>query len=504
MSKPSRFGSAVSTAALASLLASCATPHKLSSFGGQANENVGLATRAMLALNAKNIPQAIDFAERAVARNPQDAGFRALLGNAYFADGRFNSAEAAYKDSLSIYPSQPQVVLKLALVHIALGRNAEAVSLLRAGHVVLDASDYGLALALAGRPTEAIKVLGPAARQPGADSRVRQNLALAFALSGDWTEARTIAAQDVPANQLDARIQQWMQLAHPHKASDQVAALVGVTPATVDPGQPVRLALNKGETLVAEAAPAPAAKPRPQPKAQQRAAAAAPKAPAVVAQAAPPPAPAPQPAPAPAPRFVAVATPAPAPQPAPAPAPRFVAVATPAPAPQPHVAVAPPPPPAPPAAPQPKPVVAQAAAPAPAPLTVAMIAAASPEAPAAFAAFMPKPVAPAKPKPRRAAAPKPQPRRGNPNAVMQLGSYRSPQYVTAAWAQLTRRYPALRVYLPMRARFDSPKGTYWRLSVQGFANQREAIARCQLLKSHGGNCFVRGFAGDAPVQLAMR
>jgi hypothetical protein len=56
----------------------------------------------------------------------------------------------------------------------------------------------------------------------------------------------------------------------------------------------------------------------------------------------------------------------------------------------------------------------------------------------------------------------------------------------------------------MRARFDSPKGVFWRLSITGFANQREAINRCQLLKSHGGACFVRNFAGDAPVQYASR
>ena len=44
------------------------------------------------------VPTAIDLAERAVAKTPDDAGFRALLGNAYFAGGRFASAEAAYKD----------------------------------------------------------------------------------------------------------------------------------------------------------------------------------------------------------------------------------------------------------------------------------------------------------------------------------------------------------------------------------------------------------------------
>src|SRR2546430_1178732 len=205
---------------------------------------------------------AIDFAERAVAKTPKDASYRALLGNAYFAGGRFHSAEQAYRDALTINSNQPQVVLKLALVEIAQGKNQEAVEFLNAGRGVLDASDYGLALALAGRPAEAIAVLDPAAREQGADATVRQNLALAHALAGDWSEARTIAAQDVPAGQLDSRIHQWMQLATPGHASDQVAALVGVTPAAVDAGQPVQLALNQTESQQAQARPAPAPAPR--------------------------------------------------------------------------------------------------------------------------------------------------------------------------------------------------------------------------------------------------
>ncbi len=56
----------------------------------------------------------------------------------------------------------------------------------------------------------------------------------------------------------------------------------------------------------------------------------------------------------------------------------------------------------------------------------------------------------------------------------------------------------------MRAKFSSPKGTFWRLSITGFATQREAVVRCQQLRGNGGTCFVRNFAGDAPVQLASR
>jgi D-alanyl-D-alanine carboxypeptidase len=443
MSKPFRFGSAISLAALATAIAGCAAPQKVTGFGGKAKGDVGLATRALMALNANDVASAINFAERAVEKTPGDAGFRALLGNAYFAGGRFWSAESAYKDALAIYPNQSGVVLKLALAEIALGKSNEAVSLLQGAQSVLDPADYGLALALAGRAAVAVPVLESAARAQGADARVRQNLALAYALAGDWTQARAVAAQDVSANHLDGRIQQWMQLAKPAKASDQVAAVVGVTPAVVDEGQPVRLALNKPDSRLAEAVAA--AEPQ-------------------VVEAAPPAVPAPQP------QF-AEAAPASAPE----------------------------------AAAQSQPGTSEAGS--PAPFTLAMMAAAAPDAPSAFAAFAPKPASAAKPAAatKRASAPaRSVQRQGNSNAVIQLGSYRSPQQVTAGWSRLTRRYPALRAYLPMRARFDSPDGTFWRLSIKGFSSQREAIARCQLLKSRGGSCFVRGFAGDAPVQYASR
>ena len=447
MSTPLRFGTAVSAAVLASMIAGCATTQVKTSFGGQEGENVGLATRALVALNAKNVPQAVDFAERAVEATPGDAGFRALLGNAYFAAGRFSSAATAYKDALTLYSNQPRVILKLALAETAIGRSDQAVAFLQAGQSVLDPSDYGLALALAGRPADAIPVLEAAARAPGADATVRQNLALAHALAGDWTEARTIASQDVPANELDSRIHQWMQLASPKRPSDQVAALVGVIPAATDPGEPVRFALSKTDTRMASAAPAPATPaPAPQPE---------------VAEAAPV---------APAPQFAeAIAAPVPAPQMAPA------------------VAVAPP---------APKSLVDQASSLASA--TTAMLVTAADKAEATVAAFLPKKAPAAKPKARHLAAAV----RGNSGVVMQIGSYHSPQQVSAGWAHLTQRYPALRAYLPLKARFDSANGTFWRLSVQGFGNEREAIVRCNTLKSLGGHCFVRGIAGDAPVEIA--
>ena len=100
MSKPIRFGSAISMVALATVIAGCAAPqHHASSATGQPSGEAGLATRALAALAANDPATAVSYAEKAVENSPSEASFRALLGSAYFAAGRFASAEAAYKDA---------------------------------------------------------------------------------------------------------------------------------------------------------------------------------------------------------------------------------------------------------------------------------------------------------------------------------------------------------------------------------------------------------------------
>jgi Flp pilus assembly protein TadD len=391
--------------------------------------NLAYALRAQMAIGSGDYTSAVDLAERAAESSPQDAGIRGLLGNAYFGAGRFASAEAAYNDSLALAPGQPQIILKRVLVQIAQGKNGEAVAALQAAQGMIDPADYGLALALAGQPYDAVQVLETAARAQGADSRVRQNLALAHALAGDWAAARTIAAQDLSADLVDARVQQWMALAKPAHAYDQVAALVGVSPAAADPGQPVRLALVQGDTRVAEAAPAPAPV-------------------QIVAEAA---------------NVPTYETPVSQPDAlAPAPAPEVLTVRE----------------------------------------AVGSAAAISPEAPAAYAMasnFAPKPK-PAKAKKPAAARPS----LGSAKGVVQLGAFSSEERVSLAWDKLTRRFPTLRNYSPVSARFDGPRGTVYRLSIRGFANQQEAISRCQILRGKGGSCFVRSTAGDSPIQFASR
>jgi D-alanyl-D-alanine carboxypeptidase len=451
------FGTTLTALGLIGALAACANPgasgpRSASIFGDKVDtSNIGVATRAQFALEKGDYATAVDLAERAVAGSPRDAGFRGLLANTYFASGRFASAEAAYKDSLALLPNQPQLILKLALVSIAQGKSGEALAQLEAARGYLDPSDYGLALALAGQPGSAVGVLEPAARAVGADARVRQNLALAYALQGDWTAAKTIAAQDVPADQLDARIHQWMTFAKPVRASDQVAALTGITPAASDPGQPTRLALVPQAARSASAEPVLVPVP----------AAAAEPAPALVAEA-----PATDPTPA-ATEYASL----PVEQPVVAAEPVAAAAAEPV-------------------------VVAAPAAVTDAPKARPKRVAAKAKVPAANPGLSPRAASLV----HKASFPKAA--RGTSRSVVQLGAYASRSFVGTAWNNISKKYPALRGYNPATARFESAKGTVYRLSVQGFASDAAAREFCSALKSAGGSCFVRSVAGDAPVRLA--
>jgi hypothetical protein len=101
-------------------------------------------------------------------------------------------------------------------------------------------------------------------------------------------------------------------------------------------------------------------------------------------------------------------------------------------------------------------------------------------------------------------APQPVLGRGNAQTVVQLGAYYTPERVLTAWNGVAKKYGALKAYTPMSARFQSQKGTFYRLSVRGFSSVGEANALCASLRHQGGTCFVRNFAGDAPVQYASR
>jgi D-alanyl-D-alanine carboxypeptidase len=157
--------------------------------------------------------------------------------------GRFASAERTFMDVMELGQVDPRTVVSVALMRIGQGKTESALSLVEAHRSILPASDYGLALALAGEQKQAVDVLVEAIRADNASARTRQNLALAYALDGRWREARIMAVQDMPQDRVDERIVEWAQYARPGAYQVRVAGLLKVTPQT-DAGQPVHLALN--------------------------------------------------------------------------------------------------------------------------------------------------------------------------------------------------------------------------------------------------------------------
>lgn len=195
---------------------------------------------AEAALRERDFARALTLTEKAVELSPRDVGYRMLLADLYIRNGRFASAEATFADVIALNPGNERATIHLVLTQIAQGKAGSALATLdgAAG----ETADIGLAYALAGETRRAIDILEGAARLEGADGRVRQNLALAYALSGDWQKARVTAAQDVSPADLDSRMEDWAAFAQPSSSYDQVATLLGVTPAA-DAGQPTRLAL---------------------------------------------------------------------------------------------------------------------------------------------------------------------------------------------------------------------------------------------------------------------
>lgn len=201
------------------------------------------AAEAQSALKSGKVERAIALAEEVVAANPREPSYRTLLGQAYMKAGRFQSAATTFDDAMKLGDNSARTALALALARTAEGRDREAVAILDDWRDAIPAADLGLALALAGETGRGVAILSDAVRAGDTTPKVRQNLAYAYALDGRWREARVMAEQDVPADQLDARISDWASRAKPEDHQLRVAGLLSV-PVRSDPGQPRALALG--------------------------------------------------------------------------------------------------------------------------------------------------------------------------------------------------------------------------------------------------------------------
>ncbi|WJY17604.1 SPOR domain-containing protein [Alteriqipengyuania flavescens] len=233
---------AASSALSATLLGACTT--------NPAPRAEVSAGEAQVALERGRTTDAVKHAEAAVLAEPRSAHYRAMLGAAYLDAGRFASAATSFDDAVRLGDDSARTALSLSLALSGAGKQPEALGLLRARADDIPAADLGLAYALAGEPRRGVHVLTTAIRGGDTSVKARQNLAYAYALAGQWREARIMAAQDIPQDQVGKRMAEWAATIHPEAATARIAGLLGVPANAADGGQPVSLALSNAPGAV--------------------------------------------------------------------------------------------------------------------------------------------------------------------------------------------------------------------------------------------------------------
>lgn len=472
---------AASTMLVGSVLVSC------SAVSGSGRPQ-SLSSNAQKALQAGKPEKALEKAEAAVALDPRNADLRNTLAQAYLANGRFSSARQSLYDALALGDQSARTVISLALMHVAEGRGAAAQALLREQREIIPASDYGLAMALAGDTKLGVEVLVDQIRGGENSAKVRQNLAFAYALDGRWREAQIMVGQDLDPKVAEGRIAEWARIAHPQAHAARVASVLGVTPAEYDPGQPVQLALSATPSMAqtateigqqAMADSTPVAGPIELPPVQD--------APMAMAAAEP----APEPFAAPAPVY-AQAEPAPQPveQPRAMLAPMMVVREIVQPLPGNYRA---------------KPVRKTKAG------QIITVASREPivEHVGSRKAAAPKVAVAAAPKPEAAAAAflkaSFSPVSGGSFAV-QLGAFSSAANANRAWAGYSAKHKDLAAFSKVAVPTAVRGRTLHRLTANGFADEQSARAMCAKIRSGGGECIIARAvpAKAAGTQIAAR
>ncbi|MCF3629303.1 tetratricopeptide repeat protein [Thalassospiraceae bacterium LMO-SO8] len=157
---------------------------------------------------------------------PDDAAALLGLGQALVALDRPAEAADAFTRAQAAAPKDHRPLNGLGIARDLAGDHAGAQDFYRRGLALAPDSlslknNLGLSLALSGAYAEAIRVLGDAAKSPGAGPRGRQNLALVYGLSGDTDRAAKIGRLDLTESQVQSNLRRYEAL---RKLSDKARA----------------------------------------------------------------------------------------------------------------------------------------------------------------------------------------------------------------------------------------------------------------------------------------
>jgi len=174
------------------------------------DRTIGLNYANVLRMNGRN-DQSLAVMQQVAINNPNDREVLAAYGKAQAAAGQLEQALGTILRAQT--PDRPDWRLKSAEGAILdqLGRSGEARQRYREA-LEINAnepsvlSNLGMSYLLAKDLKTAETYLRSAAGQPGADSSVRQNLALAVGLQGRFQEAENIARRELTAEQAEANV----------------------------------------------------------------------------------------------------------------------------------------------------------------------------------------------------------------------------------------------------------------------------------------------------------
>lgn len=158
-----------------------------------------------------NSDQALAVVRKLAIEHPKDREVLAAYGKALASDGQLEPAlDAVRRAQTPEYPdwrlmsAEASIVDQLGDRELARQLYRKALDIQPNEPSVL--SNLGMSYVLEGNLKTAENYLKTAVNQPGADSRVRQNLALVVGLQGRFGEAEQIAGQDISPEQAKANV----------------------------------------------------------------------------------------------------------------------------------------------------------------------------------------------------------------------------------------------------------------------------------------------------------
>jgi Flp pilus assembly protein TadD len=173
---------------------------------------------------------AADAWQAALAIDPSNTTALRGLANAKIQSGDPAGAIAPLQTAARLQPDW-RVQNSLGVANDMLADHAAAQAAYRAGLGLAPGnleltSNLGLSLALAGDFGQSLPLLEQAARDPSATPRQRQNLALAYGLSGDDPKAAQVLKVDLDPGKVQANLgyYEYLRLLHDRKA---IAAAIG-------------------------------------------------------------------------------------------------------------------------------------------------------------------------------------------------------------------------------------------------------------------------------------